>query len=198
MQPGSSHPRGRCSCRRRQGQLPTAALVDSYRLRCKPIGTCLSAISIVAVLAWTIHVSRAGHYLGEAVLGGHRAPPPRDQFAAPATRGGRSGEAAGGNRHRARRQHPSTARPPGHPRAGAGVLHIQGWALEDASWAEWAVPCPVRRGDTDGMVKQRKSTTAAMHQRVRERLPHLERIVDAADEYRRGTSELRVLAQIPR
>ena len=65
---------------------------------------------------------------------------------------------------------------------------------EDASWAEWAVPCPVRRGDTDGMVKQRKSTTAAMHQRVRERLPHLERIVDAADEYRRGTSELRVLA----
>ena len=178
---------------RRQGQLATAAPADSYRLRCKPMRDARPLSRSSPSWHGLLHVSRAGHYLGEAV-GGHRAPPPRDQFAAPATRGGRSGK---------QRVQTVTERDGStHPRRGhlailvrvrAFYLDIQEWALEDASWAECAVPCP-STGDTDGMVKQRKSTTAAMHQRVRERLPHLERIVDAADEYRRGTSELRVLA----
>ncbi|MDO0929843.1 hypothetical protein QQY24_32540 [Streptomyces sp. TG1A-8] len=53
----------------------------------------------------------------------------------------------------------------------AFYLDIQEWALEDPTWAPHAVPSPVRRGDTDGMNKHRRSTTAKMHQRVRERLP---------------------------
>ncbi len=75
----------------------------------------------------------------------------------------------------------------------AFYLDIQEWALEDAAWAAWAVPCPVRRGDTDGMAKLKKSSVATVHQRVRERLPHLGRIADAAGRHRRETAELLAL-----
>src|SRR5664280_2800568 len=75
-------------------------------------------------------------------------------------------------------------------RVRALYLDIQEWALEDASWAPWAVPCPIRRGDSDGMVKLKKNGIATMHQRVRDRLPHLDRIVDAAEQHRRETAEI--------
>jgi hypothetical protein len=59
-------------------------------------------------------------------------------------------------------------------------LDIQQWALEDPSWVPWAVPSPVRRNDTQGYEKARRKTVAAMHQRIRERLPHLPALADAA------------------
>jgi integrase len=59
-------------------------------------------------------------------------------------------------------------------------LDIQQWALEDPSWVPWAVPSPVRKNDTQGYEKARRKTVAAMHQRVRERLPHLPALADAA------------------
>jgi site-specific recombinase XerD len=62
----------------------------------------------------------------------------------------------------------------------AFYLDIREWALEDPSWAPWAVPCPIRRGLTTGMKKATNKTTAAMHQRTRERLPHLPQLVDTA------------------
>ena len=181
---------------RRQGQLPTAALVDSYRLRCKPMRDVLVRYldrrrpgmdystfrGLVTTLVKLFWADIEHHH--PAINSLHLPPEVAE---------------AGKQRVQTVTERDGST----HPRRGhlailvrvrAFYLDIQEWALEDASWAEWAVPCPVRRGDTDGMVKQRKSTTAAMHQRVRERLPHLERIVDAADEYRRGTSELRVLA----
>jgi hypothetical protein len=40
-------------------------------------------------------------------------------------------------------------------------LDIQEWALEDPSWALWAAPSPVRRGDLIGMGKARKKTSSA-------------------------------------
>src|SRR5262249_29932862 len=52
-------------------------------------------------------------------------------------------------------------------------LDLQEWALEDPTWAEWAVPSPVRRSELTGMSKDRRKTISEMHQRVRERLPHL-------------------------
>ena len=76
----------------------------------------------------------------------------------------------------------------------AFYLDIHEWALEDASWAPWAVPCPIRRGETDGMEKLRKNAVAASHQRVRERLPYLDRIVDTAEAFRLETTELLALA----
>lgn len=58
---------------------------------------------------------------------------------------------------------------------------LQEWALNDPSWAQWSVPSPVRKGDTVGMGKAKKKRTAAMHQRVRERLPHLPVLIDIAE-----------------
>jgi integrase len=66
----------------------------------------------------------------------------------------------------------------------AFYLDIQQWALQDPSWAEHAVPSPVRRADTTGIAKQKRRTTAAMHQRVRERLPQLPVLAEAANRHR--------------
>lgn len=73
-------------------------------------------------------------------------------------------------------------------------LDIAAWALEDPSWAPWAVPCPVRRGDTDGYMKRKRRTTARMHQRVRDRLPHLARLVDSAEDHLRVQTDLLAVA----
>lgn len=62
-------------------------------------------------------------------------------------------------------------------------LDLEEWALEDPSGVPWAVPSPVRGGDTEGSLKARKATTAEMHQRTRERLPHLPVLVHAAERH---------------
>jgi site-specific recombinase XerD len=71
-------------------------------------------------------------------------------------------------------------------------LDIQEWAMEDPSWAEWAAPSPVRRSELAGMGKVRRKTISEMHQRVRERMPHLQRLADSGGEYR--TAQARLLA----
>jgi integrase len=69
-------------------------------------------------------------------------------------------------------------------RVRAFYLDIQQWALEDPSWVPWAVPSPVRKSDTQGYEKAKKKRQAAMHQRVRERLPHLPVLADTAERCR--------------
>jgi site-specific recombinase XerD len=66
----------------------------------------------------------------------------------------------------------------------AFYLDLQEWAMEDPSWAQWAAPSPVRRGETDGYHKTRGITVATMHQRVRDRLPKLPMLLDAVDQHR--------------
>ncbi|QUH04227.1 site-specific integrase [Saccharopolyspora erythraea] len=66
---------------------------------------------------------------------------------------------------------------------------IREWALEDASWAPFVTPCPIARGELDGMAKHKKAVQAAMHQRVRDRLPHLSRRVDGAEQHRHNMAE---------
>jgi integrase-like protein len=63
----------------------------------------------------------------------------------------------------------------------AFYLDIREWALEDASWAQWAMPCPVRRGDLAGTMKRKRATRAEIHQRIRHRLPQLPVVVDTAE-----------------
>ena len=67
---------------------------------------------------------------------------------------------------------------------------IAEWALSDPTWAEWAFPSPVRKTDTEGAAKKTKATTAAMHQRTRERLPHLLRLVDTAERWKNDCAAL--------
>ena len=61
---------------------------------------------------------------------------------------------------------------------------IQEWALDDPSWVPYSVPSPVRKSDLAGYYKERKKTTAAMHQRIRDRLPQLPVLVDVAERHR--------------
>lgn len=72
----------------------------------------------------------------------------------------------------------------------AFYLDIQEWAFEDPSWAQWAAPSPVRRRDLAGMAKERKRTVSAMHQRVRERLPHLSVLVNSAEDHKNTQANL--------
>jgi integrase len=65
----------------------------------------------------------------------------------------------------------------------AFYLDIQEWALEDPWWVPWAAPSPIRRNDTAGQAKLRKKSKAEMHQRTRERLPHLASLVHAAERH---------------
>lgn len=76
----------------------------------------------------------------------------------------------------------------------AFYLDIQEWALEDPWWAAHAAPSPVRRSELAGMAKARKKTVAEMHQRVRERLPHLQRLADSAADHRAAQARLLALA----
>ncbi len=74
-------------------------------------------------------------------------------------------------------------------------LDIQEWAMEDPTWATWAAPSPVRRSDLIGMGKARRKTVSEMHQRVRERLPHLSMLVDNAEAHRSGQAQLLAAAK---
>jgi integrase len=66
----------------------------------------------------------------------------------------------------------------------AFYLDMQEWAHTDPSWVAWAVPSPVRRGETSGIVKARQQVVAQMHQRIRERLPQLPALVETAERHR--------------
>jgi site-specific recombinase XerD len=81
----------------------------------------------------------------------------------------------------------------GQPRRGirmvfttvrAFYLDIAEWALEDPSWVASAAPSPVRKSDTAGQAKHKRTTTAEIHQRIRERLPHLPTLIACAERHR--------------
>jgi integrase len=69
-------------------------------------------------------------------------------------------------------------------------LDIQEWAHEDPSWTQWAVRSPVQRSETEGIAKRNRLRTAEVHQRIRERLPHLPVLVDTAERHRDAQATL--------
>jgi integrase len=77
----------------------------------------------------------------------------------------------------------------------AFYLDIQQWALEEPSWAAWAVPSPVRKADTGGFTKVKKKVRTRMHQRVRERLPRLPELVDTTEAHHSTQNKLLAAAQ---
>jgi hypothetical protein len=176
----------------RRGQRSTTELVDDYDIGCRPIRDVLirylderrpaldynSLIDLTGVLVGTFWADIAQHHPGIDAL---HLP---DDIAQAWRERVRVVMAADG-----------TARPRQNihsvlMRVRAFYLDIAQWALEDPSWVPWAVPSPVRRGDTLGYEKARKKTVAAMHQRVRERLPHLPALADAAARCRAETTAL--------
>ncbi|MDT4995323.1 MAG: hypothetical protein QOH97_5215 [Actinoplanes sp.] len=75
-------------------------------------------------------------------------------------------------------------------RVRAFYLDLQQWALEDPSWARWAVACPIRKSEVGGQAKIVRKTTATVHQRIRDRLPHLQLLADNATEHHRWQRDL--------
>lgn len=79
-------------------------------------------------------------------------------------------------------------------RVRAFYLDINEWAATDPSWVAWAVPSPVRRTEITARKGRRAARTARIHQRIRERLPHLPDLVAVAETRRRHAGELLELA----
>ena len=176
---------------RRRGQSSTAELVDSYHVACRPVRDVLvryldqrrppmdfsSFRSLVTVLVGLFWVDIEKHHPGidTLQLPAEVAEAWKQRLRVVVSKGV----------VKPRRfyiTHLVTVR--------SFYLDIGEWALEDPSWAQWAVPCPIRRGETIGLGKEKQKVTADMHQRIRERLPHLDAIVEAVEDQRRSTSEL--------
>lgn len=173
-----------------QGQRPTADLVDRYQIRCTPVRDALirylderrpamdykSFLNLTGLLAGTFWADIEAHHPGIASL--HL---PADAAAEWKQRlqhwTGRDG-----------RQRPRERYLPVLMQVRSFYLDIAEWATQDPTWAAHAVPCPVRRGDTAGWARQQRRTTAAIHQRIRERLPQLP-VLAAAAESRRATQQ---------
>ncbi|WP_240512554.1 tyrosine-type recombinase/integrase [Streptomyces griseoruber] len=180
-----------------QGQRPTAELVDRYRLRCKPVRDALVRYleerrpSLDYVTFQQLIIGLISSFWAD--IEAHH--PEVDSLQLPE-------EVAAAWKERMK--YVTKRRDKPRPRKSylnllvqvrSLYLDIQEWALEDPSWAPHAVPSPVRRGDTDGMQKHRRRTRADMHQRVRERLPHLPVLVEAADRHRAAQETLLAAAR---
>jgi hypothetical protein len=167
----------------RHGQRPTAELVDMYRPRCKPIRDVLirylderrpsldynSFTSLIGTLVGRFWTDLEHHHPGIDTL--HL---PADVASAWKQRLRTIQSKDGATRPRKNYLQILIS-------VRGFYLDLQEWALEDPSWAQWSVPSPVRRGETAGQMKLKKQTTAQMHQRTRDRLPHLQTLVDAAE-----------------
>ena len=177
---------------RRAGQRPTAELVDRYRISCQPIRAVLirylgqrrpgldysSFRQLVAALAGRFWADIEQHHPGIDTLD-----LPADVADAWKQRLLHVTKSDGQTRTRKGRLDILS-------RVRSFYLDIQEWALEDASWAAWAVPSPVRRDDLEGFTKLRRQITSEMHQRVRDRLPQLPLLVDAAERHRDDMASL--------
>lgn len=92
-------------------------------------------------------------------------------------------------------------KPDGKPRHNADsvmgavrsfYLDLAAWAHEDpATWAEWAVPCPVSVRDVRGGKKRRRQREHRMQARTRSLAPHLIPLAAAAARRYREAVELR-------
>jgi Phage integrase family len=74
-------------------------------------------------------------------------------------------------------------------------LDIQQWAHQDPSWVPWAAPSPVRREDTAGQARRRQQVASEIHQRIRDRLPHLPALIASAEKHRDSQAGLLSLAK---
>ncbi|MEU7046693.1 site-specific integrase [Streptomyces varsoviensis] len=182
----------------RPSQRPTAALVEDYNIRCKPVRDLLirycdehrpamdysSLRNLVGTLAGLFWADLEIHHPGIDSL--HLS---QEVATAWKERINYTVDTGFGSRPRQHRGRFSIL-----TRVRAFYLDLQQWAIEDPSWTQWAVPCPIRKNETQGASKARKRASAAVHQRIRDRLPHLERLVDTAIQHRDDQRQLLALA----
>jgi integrase len=181
----------------RYGQRPTTELVDTYNIQSKPIREVLIRYldERRASLDYSSLTTLAGNLVGRFWSDLERHHPGIDTLDLPQ-------DVVEAWKQRIK----TVVMPDGSTRPRRDRLHIlitirgfyrdlQEWALQDpATWARWAVRNPIRKSDTAGQMKAKKKTTAAMHQRTRERLPHLNVLVDTAERHK--TEQATLLAAL--
>jgi len=182
----------------RTGQRSVAEMVDDYRIQCIPVRDLLvrylaerkpsldyaSLRNITGILGGLFWADLEAHHPG---INSIELPP----------------DVA--TEWKERLHHTANTRAEGRrPRRGRGRLNVltrvrafyldlQQWALEDPSWAPWAVACPIRKSEVGGQSKIVRHTTAVIHQRIRDRLPHLQLLADAAAAHHRQQRDLLAL-----
>lgn len=77
----------------------------------------------------------------------------------------------------------------------AFYLDIAHWATQDPYWAQWAAPCFLTRDDSRGMGKHKRRVQAKYHQKTRQILPSMPRLLETVDEQRRAQAELLAAAK---
>jgi integrase len=74
-------------------------------------------------------------------------------------------------------------------------LDVRDWALHDASLAPWVVASPITRADVAGNAKRKLSHQARIHQRIRERVPLVPRMLARLEQERREAEQMLSLAK---
>ncbi|MFL6120230.1 tyrosine-type recombinase/integrase [Actinophytocola sp.] len=180
----------------RHGQRPTTELVDAYQVRCRAVRDVLVRYldERRPALDYSSFTSLVGTLVGSFWADIERHQPTVDTLDLP-----RDVAAAWRERVKIVVGKDGSVRPrKGHH----GILtlvrgfyrDLQEWAVEDPSWAQWSFPSPVRKSDLAGQGRAMKKRAAAMHQRVRERLPHLPVLVDTAERHKADMAALHTTA----
>ncbi|WP_344148742.1 site-specific integrase [Kribbella yunnanensis] len=181
----------------REGQRSTAELVDRYRIQCAPIRDVLIRYlnERRPALDYSSFDGLVSHLVGRfwADLEAHHPGIDSLRLAEDVAEAWKQRIMVVTTKHKGSR--PRRSRLEILMRVRSFYLDIQEWALEDPSWAPFAVPCPIRRSETEGIKKQKKRANAAMHQRIRERLPHLPVLVDTAEQHRASQAALLAAAR---
>jgi integrase len=184
----------------RVGQRPTAELVDAYTIRSRSIRDVLIRYleERRATLDYSSLIVLAGKLVGRFWADLERHHPGIDTLDLPD-----DVAATWKNRLKTVTLPDGSSRPRGDYYDILIIVRsfykdIHEWAQEDPSWARWAVRIPVRRSDTVGQGAAKKRNTAAMHQRTRERLPHLATLVDTAERHKADTAALLAAADTAR
>jgi hypothetical protein len=169
---------------RRRGQRDVVELVDDYELACRPVRDLLiryltersaemdytSVRGLVGLLADAFWKDLEEHHPGISTL--DLAP---DVATAWKQRAGLKRRRGKGQARLDRYTVLFAVR--------AFYLDIAQWALEDPSWAPWAVRCPVRDSDVRGSMKQQRQRRARMHQRTRQLAPSLPTLADSVEDH---------------
>jgi integrase len=179
---------------RREGPLPTTALVDRYRIRSGPVREVLIRYldERRPALDYKSFISVAGHLCGTfwADIEAHH--PEVESLHLPEDVAAQWKQRIKVVRGRGGQPRPRSNHTEVLMQVRSFYLDIAEWALQDATWAAHAVPSPIRRGDTLGHTKHKRRVTAAMHQRVRDRLPQLIALSDSAHRHYLATNGLLV------
>ncbi|MFV8141829.1 tyrosine-type recombinase/integrase [Mycolicibacterium senegalense] len=74
-------------------------------------------------------------------------------------------------------------------------LDLRDWAINDPSLVQWVVPSPITNADVAGTAKRKLSRQARIHQRIRERVPLVPKMLARLEKERRESEQMLHLAE---